>query len=83
MNKVSSYCATSISYSKVSNMSKFSGCDTVDNTFGNSFCPKKWIYLPIVKELIGQSGSNFHRKLLAISCMIRCQTFCFRVRSNE
>ena len=28
MSKVSSYCATS--YSKVSNMSKFSGCDTVD-----------------------------------------------------
>ena len=30
MSKVSRYCATSISYSKVSNMSKFSGCDTVD-----------------------------------------------------
>ena len=30
MSKVSSYCATSISYGKVSNMSKFSGCDTVD-----------------------------------------------------
>ena len=30
MSKVSSYCDTSISYSKVSNMSKFSGCDTVD-----------------------------------------------------
>ena len=30
MSKVSRYCATSISYSKESNMSKFSGCDTVD-----------------------------------------------------
>ena len=50
---------------------------------GNFICPKKWTYLFVAKELMGRLGSNFHRKLLAISCISSYQTFCFKYIINE
>ena len=50
---------------------------------GNFICPKKWAHLFVAKELMGRLGSNFHRKLLAISCISSYQTFCFKYIINE